>query len=477
MGIAQYKGIRPYTLNLRPFTGSVFVSLSLTRITAFNNQGSRKMANNRTCDGMVRRDVLRAGLLGIGGLTLVDHLRLDAAGAIAARPTAERAIFVELSGGPSHLDTFDLKPEAPDNIRGKFRPIKTNVEGVEISEHLPLLAGCADKYAIVRGVSHTLAAHELGREYVNTGNRPIPSLSYPGYGSVVARELTTPPDIPANVAIPRVAQGPGFLGLKYAALETNSTPLPGQNYSVRGLTLGGGVTLDEIERRQSLLAKLDRRFANIESDRQLLEGLDQFGSQAYAMITSKRAREAFDIGKEDPAFVKQFGQDPFGLSCLLALRLVESGVRYVTVQLGGWDTHQDNFTRLSTQLLPKLDQGLAGLFKGLSQRGLLDSTAVLVSGEFGRTPKINERSVEGGRDHYPRCMFMLMAGGGVRGGQVIGKSDATASAPAHEAYSPDDVAASFYHNLGIDPSIEYQSETGRPITLVRNGKVIEQLFS
>lgn len=434
------------------------------------------MTTHRNCDGMVRRDMLKAGVLGIGGLSLADYLRLEAAGDVT-KPKAERAIFIELAGGPSHLDTFDLKPDAPDNIRGKFKPIATNVPGIQISEHLPRLAACADKYVILRGVSHTLAAHELGREYINTGNRPLPSLQYPGYGSVVAREMPTPVDIPANVAIPRVAQGPGFLGLKYAALETNSAPQPGRPYSVRGLTLGGGVTLQEIESRQNLLAKLDRRFAEVESDRQLLDGLDQFGSQAYAMITSKRARAAFDIAKEDPTFVKQFGEDSFGLSCLLALRLVESGVRYVTVQLGGWDTHQDNFTRLSTALLPKLDEGLSGLFAGLAQRGLLDSTAVMVSGEFGRTPKINERSAEGGRDHYPRCMFMLLAGGGIRGGQVVGESDATASAPLHKAFSPDDVAATFYHNLGIDPAIEYHTETGRPITLVRNGQVIESLFA
>jgi hypothetical protein len=434
------------------------------------------MTTHRTCDGMARRDLLKAGVLGIGGLTLADYYRLAEAGEVQ-RPLADRAIFIELGGGPSHLDTFDLKPDAPDNIRGTFRPIKTNVPGIEISEHLPRLAGCADKFAILRGVSHTLAAHELGRQYINTGNRPIPSLVYPGYGAVVASQLETPLDIPANVAIPRVAQGPGFLGLKYAALETNSAPQPGRPYSVRGLTLGGGISLDEIERRQGLLGKLDRRFAEIDSDRHLLEGLDQFGSQAYAMITSKRARDAFDLSKESPAFVKQFGDDSFALSCLLALRLVEAGVRYVTVQLGGWDTHQDNFTRLSTNLLPKLDQGLSGLFTGLEQRGLFESTAVMVSGEFGRTPKINERSAEGGRDHYPRCMFMLMAGGGVRGGQVIGESDATASAPLHEAYSPDDVAASFYRNLGIDPEIEFHTETGRPITLVRNGHVIDRLFS
>lgn len=433
------------------------------------------MTRHKTCDGIVRRDCLKAGILGAGGLTLAGYLRLANAGEIR-NAQADRAIFIELPGGPSHLDTFDLKPEAPDTIRSKFKAIETNVPGIRISEHLPNLAKCADKYAILRGVSHTLAAHELGREYVNTGSRPLPSLEYPAYGSAISMQMPTDDDIPANVAIPRVGQGPGFLGIRHAALETNSVPRFGQPYSVRGLSISGGVTVDEIHRRQNLLSKLDKRFASAESDRQLLDGLDRFGSQAYSMITSARAKAAFDISKEPASFAGPFGEDSFGQSCLLALRLVESGVRYVTVQLGGWDTHLDNFTKLSSDLLPKLDVGLSALLNGLEQRGLLDSTAILATGEFGRTPKINDRSTEGGRDHYPRCMFMLMAGGGVRGGQVIGESDDTASAPRHEAITPDDVAASFYHNLGIDPQMEFQTETGRPITLVRDGKIISPLY-
>jgi len=434
------------------------------------------MTRHQTCDGIVRRDCLKAGILGAGGITLASYLRLASAGEIR-NAKADRAIFIELPGGPSHLDTFDLKPDAPDSIRSKFKAIDTNVPGIRISEHLPKLANCADKYAILRGVSHTLAAHELGREYVNTGSRPLPSLEYPAYGSAISMQMPTDEDIPTNVAIPRVGQGPGFLGIRYTALETNSAPRFGQPYSVRGLAASASVTVDEIHRRQNLLGKLDKRFASAESDRQLLDGLDRFGNQAYSMITSARAKAAFDISKEPESFAAPFGEDSFGLSCLLALRLVESGVRYVTVQLGGWDTHQDNFTKLSTDLLPKLDVGLSALLNGLEQRGLLESTAILTTGEFGRTPKINDRSAEGGRDHYPRCMFMLMAGGGVRGGQVVGESDDTASAPRHEAITPDDVAASFYHNLGIDPTLEFQTETGRPITLVRNGKIIKSLFA
>jgi len=433
------------------------------------------MTTHQTCDGIRRRDMLRAGCLTLGGLTLAQYSRLASAGQITPG-RAERAIFIELPGGPSHLDTFDMKPEAPVEVRGTFQPIATNVPGIQISEHLPKLATVADKFAIVRGVSHTLAAHRLGREYINTGSRPIAALRYPGYGAVVAKERPSDPEIPSHVAIPRAGHGAGFLGLRFAALETNSTPKFGQPYAVRGISLAGAIEVSEMERRQGLLKQLDRRFAAVKSQSQFLEGLDEFGQQAYEMIRSPRTRQAFDIGKEDPSFAQQFGEDAFGQSCLLALRLVESGVRFATVQLGGWDTHVDNFTRLKDNQLPKLDAGLSGLLAGLEQRGLLESTAVLVTGEFGRTPKINERSAEGGRDHYPRCMFMLMAGGGVRGGQVIGESDQKAAAPKHDGFSPDDVAATFYHNLGIDPALEYESSTGRPITLVRDGRVIQELF-
>ncbi|MEM0926814.1 MAG: DUF1501 domain-containing protein [Planctomycetota bacterium] len=434
------------------------------------------MTLHQTCDGLRRRDMLKIGSLSVGGLSLAGYQRLAAAGQVAPGH-AERAIFIELPGGPSHIDTFDPKPDAPDTHRGTFNPISTNVPGIQVSEHLPKRAACMDMFVILRGVSHTLAAHRLGQDFVNTGSKPIPALEYPSYASVVSKERPSDADIPDAVAVPRASQGPGFLGIRYSPLETNASPTFGRPFSVRGISLPGGVGIEEVKRRQSLLQKLDRRFSELEQNDQLLDGLDRFGEQAYSMITSSRARQAFDISQEPDSFAKQFGEESFGQSCLLALRLVESGVRFVTVQLGGWDTHQDNFTKLKTNNLPKLDAGLSGLLTGLDQRGLLESTAVYVTGEFGRTPKINSRSAEGGRDHYPRCMFMLMAGGGVRGGQVIGESDDTASGPRHDGISPDDVAASFYRNLGIDPTIEYESSTGRPITLVRDGNVINQLFS
>lgn len=434
------------------------------------------MSSSLFCDGFRRRDFLKIGALGGTGLGLASYLQLAAAGEV--KPTkAQAAIFIHLAGGPSHLDTFDLKPDAPKEYRGTFNPIETNVSGIQISEHLPQLAKCADKFAILRGVSHTLGDHRLGSEYVNAGSRPIPSLEYPGYAAVANRELSTPSDMPASVSINNAGQRAGFLGVKYAPLNTGSVPTAGKPFSVRGISLGSGITVEEVEKRQNLLHDLDRTFAGVEANNQLLDGLDRFSKQAYDMITSTRARDAFDITKEDASFAKQFGTHGFGMSCLLATRLVASGVRFVTLSMGGWDTHADNFTNLKNKQLPPFDTGLAALFNGLAQKGLLDSTVVFVTGEFGRTPKINTRSAEGGRDHYPRCMFMLMAGGGVKGGQVLGQSDDKASMPANEGFKPDDVAASFYHALGIDPAKEYHTNTGRPITLVRGGSPIHKLFA
>jgi hypothetical protein len=433
---------------------------------------------NRTCDGMVRRDALKVGVLGAGGLTLGQYLRAAEAAETPGAPMRS-AIFIDLAGGPTHIDTFDPKPEAPEEIRGKFAPIKTNVPGIEISEHLPKLAQCADKYAIVRGVSHTLAAHRLGSEYINTGNRPLASLEYPGYGAVVTKESegTNPNDLPPFVSIPSGGQRPGFLGVKYGPLNTNRTPQAGNPFSVRGVTMQGGMTLSEFENRHKLLKDLDSTFASLDRQSQLIEGLDDFNRKAFNMITSSKAREAFDISKETPSFAEPFGDQPFGTSCLLAVRLIESGVRFVTLRLGGWDTHQNNFERLQDNLLPNLDTGLSALLVGLEQKGLLDSTAVYVSGEFGRTPKINQRGAQPGRDHYPRCMFMLMAGGDVKGGQVVGESDEKAAGPKNDGFAPDDVAATFYRNIGVDFTKEYHTDTGRPITIVRNGTVIDSLIS
>ena len=432
------------------------------------------MPTTTTCNGVRRRDFLKAGVIGGTGLTLANYLKFASAGEVASKASANAAIFINLTGGPTHMDTFDLKPEAKAEFRGEFNPIDTAVPGIQISEHLPKLAQNMHLFTILRGVTHTLGAHELGTEYVNAGSRPLPSLEYPGYGAIVSKELGGIGNIPPNVAIPRSRQKTGYLGVQYAPLNTGETPKPGEMFSVRGLKLAGGLTIDAVEKRQALLGDLDKTFRGFEETNQLVKGLDKFGQQAHAMITSPKSREAFDVSKESPNFQKLFGETPFDQSCLLAARLVEAGTRFVTIELGGWDTHTDNWNQLKKKS-PPLDSGLSGLLQGLQLKGLLETTTVFVTGEFGRTPKIN--TTRNCRDHYPRCMFMLMAGGGITNGQVIGKSNADATLPDSKGFSPDDVAASLFHTLGISHTKEYHTDTGRPIMIVRDGHVIPELFA
>ncbi|RIK74238.1 MAG: DUF1501 domain-containing protein [Planctomycetota bacterium] len=427
------------------------------------------------CRGPSRRDFLAFGMLGAvqAGFPAAGYATF-AAGRETIAPRA--GILVFLRGGPSHLDTFDPKPDAPAEYRGEFSTIATNVAGLRLCEHLPRLAQCADKFAVLRGVSHTFAAHSLGSEYLYTGSRPLASLKHPTYGAVMARERPPDQPIPAHVALPKAEYGAGFLGSRFGALETGGLPVAGRDMPLRGLALPNAIPLKEFRRRHELLDKLDRRFAAIEQVHPAVAALDQYARQAMEVISAPRTREAFRLSQESPAFARLFGDDAWGAACLLALRLVEAGVRFVTLSLGGWDTHANNFPALKDSLLPRLDQALSGLLTGLSERGLLAATAVLVTGEFGRTPKINGNS-RPGRDHYPKCMALLMAGGRVRGGQVVGASDDTGSEPAAVTYSPADVAATFYANMGISPDTVYQTPSGRPITLVRDGSVIRQLFA
>lgn len=428
----------------------------------------------RNCDGLPRRDLLRIGMLGAAGLGLADYLRLAEAGEVRGGATA--AIFINLAGGPSHLDTFDMKPEAPPEYRGEFQPMATNVPGMEFCEHLPKLARCADKFALLRGVSHSLSEHQMGTKYLNTGNRPLPSLDFPGYGAVASKELPGPPDLPPFVGIPKTPQVAGVLGVEYAPFNTQSTPRAGQPFTVRGLTLGRGLTQDKLERRRQLLNEFETALRSDERNSDVLRGLDRFSQRAHDILSSSRASLAFDTSREPASISRLFPDHSFAQSCLLAVRLVEAGVRFVSVEHGGWDTHDKNFEQLKNKLLPELDGGLSGLLTALDLKGLLTSTSVFVTGEFGRTPKISRTRV--GRDHYPRAMFVLLGGGGMRGGQVIGASDARGEGPASgDGISPDDVAASFYHSLGIDARKEYRTPTGRPVALVRYGTVIKDLFA
>ncbi len=418
-----------------------------------------------------RREMLKVGA--IGGLTLSQYLRAQAAS--GKKSSRRSAIFIFLEGGPSHQDTFDLKPDAPARYRGEFKPIPTAVPGIHICEHLPELAKRMKDYAIIRGLTHTIADHGLGKKYLLTGNRPSQTLSYPEYGSVVSKMHPSARDLPTYVSIDESFVGPGYLGNEFSAL-TAGKPTFGIPYSVRGISLEDGLTVDRYKSQRRLLDDLDTAFEGFEKLDAPVRGLDRFGAQAHDIISAPSTRKAFDLEQEKPSESKRFGKHEFGQSLLLAARLIEAGVHFVTIRLRpaefDFDTHTDNFSRLR-KLLPPFDKGLAGLLDRLKERGLFESTAIMVAGEFGRTPQING---QGGRDHWARAMFALMAGGDIRGGQVIGETDAKAAEPKNESVSPEDLAASFFQNIGIDPKMEFQANVGRPITLVRDGNPIGRLF-
>lgn len=418
-----------------------------------------------------RRLMLKAGVLGTG-FSLSSFLRLQAES--GNQDNGRSAVLVFLGGGPSHQDTFDLKPQAPAEYRGQFRPIKTSADGVQICEHLPKLARRADKYAVIRGVTHNLAAHSLGTRYMMTGNRPTPVLTYPMFGSVVSREFPSADDLPSFVSIDRPVEGPGYLGPEYGPLSTGEKPRFGQPFRVRGITLGDGLTVEKYQSRRSLLTDIDKAYEGFEKLDESVRGLDRFSQQAYDIISSPKSREAFDLSRESDHESDRFGRHDFGQSMMLTTRLIESGVRFVTVLLEGWDTHQDNFNTLGRELLPRFDQCMSALLDRLSEKGLLESTSILVTGEFGRTPKVNGNA---GRDHWARAMCAMMAGGTTNCGQVIGRTDDKAQGPLNEGFSPDDLASSFFQNIGINPKTEYDANVGRPITLIRDGSPIPGLVS
>ena len=418
-----------------------------------------------------RRSFVRIGCLSTIGIYLSDFLALAKATSID-RPRATGAILIDLRGGMSHLDSFDMKPNAPREIRGEFGPRSTNVPGLKICERLPRLAETADHYTIVRGMSHTFGSHDLARRYVGTGNAPQSGFVHPCYGAVVAKEIPRRQGIPPFVAIPRSTHTAGFLGMEYSAFETKRKPAPGRPVKLRGLGRSPNNIPTTSNRQEQLRTDLDSWFGDLATKDQQLIGLDQFAEQAGELIRSSKVQSAFDLGREKQSFAQPFGTTAFGASCLLAIRLLEAGTRFVTVTFDGWDTHRDGFQSLRG-LLADLDQGLSALISGLELRGLLDSTLVVATGEFGRTPRINAFA---GRDHHPKCMSLLCAGAGMDGGRVIGASDSRGELPAGHSYSPADLAASIYHCLGIDVGGEYQTLTGRPVQLVAEGAKIDELF-
>jgi hypothetical protein len=443
-------------------------------------------AGARLCDGLTRRELLRVGGLGLASLALPELFRARAAG------TARRAksvIQLFLWGGPSQLETFDLKPHAPDGVRGPFRPIATSVPGTRIGEHLPHLARRAHRYALLRSFTHTGVNHGTSAYHVLTGHihpspgtlrHPAPD-DHPSVGCAVWRFGRPPRDLPAYVALPSVVldgdggevpgQGAGLLGQRYAPFRVLGDPSR-RDFSLDTLRPAAEVDGRRLRGRAGLRAALDRHVA--------AAGLDGHYEQAFRLLQSAAARRAFDLAAEPEPLRERYGWHPFAQSCLLARRLVQAGVPLVTVYWNAptntdrqsWDTHADSFNRLKDHVLPPFDQALSALLDDLHDRGLLEQTLIVCLGEFGRTPRINKNA---GRDHWGFCQSALLAGAGVRGGQVYGSSDVRAAYAAELPVSPDDLAATVFHVLGIAPDREVHDSQGRPLPLCR-GKAVLGLF-
>jgi len=445
---------------------------------------------NSDCEGFHRRDFLKAGSAGLLGLSLADLLRAEAraasaipdAGAVSsidpaspATPRARSVIMVWLAGGPATIDMWDPRPDAPDTIRGEFRPIDTSVPGLSFAEHLPRMAQVADRTTVIRSIHHTIAAHELGTQYMTTGNKPNPALVYPAMGSIGAMKLETPVGVPPYVSFQALrggqAGGAGYLGPAYNPFPVEAGG--GGRLRVRGVSLPKELTVTQLDDRKKLRDSFDQRFRAMEQGVDVAAGLDRFHAQALDILRNDKTQRAFQLETEPASVREAYGTTPFGQSALAARRLIEAGVRFVTVSLGGWDTHRDNFTALKTRLLPQVDKVLSTLIMDLDRRGLLDETIVYCAGEFGRTPKINKTA---GRDHWARSMSVVVAGGGFERGYAHGTTQADGMAPETDPISPADLAATIFRQLGIDPHEELQTNNGRPMQIVRDGVVVPELI-
>jgi hypothetical protein len=432
----------------------------------------------RTCDGVSRRTFLKVGTLAIGGLSLPGLLRQRAAAAPGTSAPRKSVILIWLAGGPSHIDMYDLKPNAPAEFRGEFKPIATNVTGIQVGEHLPRQARIMDKLAVVRSAYHTNAGHGMGSQWMLTGYQPTIEVNdniYPSTGSVVAKMRgANEAGLPAYVNLPRVLSlgKAAYLGASYNPFAPDSDP-NSDGFQVRNLKLPGVVDAKRLGRRRELLKELDNIRRDIDS-RGDIEGLDTFYREGLEMVTDTKAQRAFDVQREPAPLRERYGRNDLGQCCLLARRLVEAGVTYVTVQAGGgWDTHGDNFKQLKNNLLPKYDQALAALVSDLCDRGLDKEVLVMTMGEFGRTPRINGGA---GRDHWPGAMSIVYAGGGLKMGQVIGTTNATAEHPTSKAATPGCVLSTMYHALGIDYKHVFYDQAQRPLPILNEGEPIAELI-
>jgi hypothetical protein len=444
--------------------------------------------SHRYCDGLSRRSFLKVGFLGIAGLSLPEWLRHQAKAKENGRPTKNTAvILIWLDGGPTHLDTYDPKPNAPAEYRGPMSFTRTNVPGIDICSLMQRQAKVMDKLAIVRSLTHTTGDHYAGAHWMLTGyfgsNLARLDPMFPSAGSIAAKVRgANKPGVPPYVAVPFAAsvnlvpgyRGAAYLGTAYDPFQSRGDPNRA-GFSVQNLTLPGGLTVEQLENRKKLLANFDTLRRDIDRSG-TLEGLDSFQRQAYEMISGPAARQAFDIEKEDPRLRDRYGRHTWGQSALLARRLVEAGVTFVTVHMGGWDHHgtaQGGAIKPAMEnQLPIIDNAIASLVEDLSARGLYDKVALCVCGEFGRSPRINP---DAGRDHWGQAGFALMGGGGLKGGLAIGSTTAKGEEPKERAVGPEDMLATLYHVLGIATTRQFTDKSGRPHAISNQGMAITEL--
>jgi uncharacterized protein (DUF1501 family) len=425
-----------------------------------------------------RRGFLTVGAVGGLGLTLADLLTLRQAAADQKHydfleAKAESVIHIFLPGGIAHQETFDPKPYSPLEYRGELGSLRTNT-GEVISETLPQLAQLADKYAIIRSMTHGEAAHERGTHNMFTGYKPSPALIYPSLGSVVSHEYGPRNNLPPYVCIPSQPNefaGSGYLSSSFGPFSLGADPAAG-GFQVRDLSLADGVGDERFTRRRTALDAVNSHFAARDKS-DVVQAMSTFYERAYSLISSPAAREAFDLEKEDPQLRDEYGRHEAGQRMIMARRLVAAGVRMVTLTYGGWDMHEQITAGMRNQM-PALDQALSALLRDLDRQGLLAKTLVMVSSEFGRTPKINQTA---GRDHWPKVFSVMLAGGGIKGGTILGSSNATASEPETDPVSTGDLATTMYHLMGIVADKELMAPGDRPIEIVDGGKVLQPLLA
>ena len=436
-------------------------------------------------DGFDRRGFLRVGSL--GGLAAADLLRwqsLSAAEGITPPKKDLNCIFIFTIGGMAHQDLWDPKPNAPPEIRGEFQPISTAVPGLFVTEILPNVAKVADKLTILRGMTHSEPDHVAGYHVMMTGAHPGVGGNFnrnkhdnnlhPCLGSMVAKVGGGNGSLPPYISVPNFLNsgGPAFLGASYAPFVIEADPAA-PDFSVRDIVLPDGMAVDRSGRRQAALRAINNLEGRAERASKQIQAADIFQEKAYQLMTSEKAKRAFDISRESEATRESYGMTSLGQCCLMGRRLVEAGCRFVAIENGHWDTHRKNASSLRDLLVPSLDRGLAALITDLEQRGLLDSTLVVLTTEFGRTPCINSMA---GRDHWPQAFSIVMAGGGIKPGRTIGATDSQAAYVTDRSVTPPDMAATVLQMLGIDPGITLHTPVGRPIQLASGGRPVWELF-